>query len=247
MRIALFSDIHGNRQAFSACLEHAAQHRPDRIVLLGDFVGYGAEPEWVVQRVRALVAEGAIALQGNHDEAAWKGAQGGLNPVAAAAIAWTRQQLSPESLAFLKALPLEEEDEDRLYVHADASDPHAWHYVTDQEEARRSLAGTHQRLTFCGHTHVPRLFGITATEKLTAFRPVGGVPVPLPRPRRYLAVLGAVGQPRDGDPAACYGLFDTVASQLTWQRVPYDATAAADRIRDAGLPVSLANRLLRGL
>ncbi len=246
MRIALFSDIHANREAFAACLEHAQTQSPDKLVLLGDYVGYGADPEWVVTQVRELVAKGALALLGNHDEAAFKG-NGGLNPNAAAAIAWTRQQLSPDSLAFLKSLPLQVEEEDRHYVHADASSPAAWHYVLEQEDARRSLGATRQRLTLCGHTHQPRLFGITATEKLTAFRPVGGVPVPLPRPRRYLAVLGAVGQPRDGDPAACYGLLDTTASALTWHRVPYDAAAAAQKIRAAGLPESLAARLQRGL
>lgn len=246
MRIALFSDIHANREGFEACLAHAATQRPDRMVLLGDYVGYGADPEWVVTRVRELVGAGAVALLGNHDEAAFKG-NGGLNPTAAAAIAWTRTRLSPDNLAFLRQLPLEEEEEDRLYVHADASKPEAWHYVLEQEDARRSLAATQQRLTFCGHTHQPRLFGITATEKLTAFRPVGGVAVPLPRPRRYLAVLGAVGQPRDGDPAACYGIFDTAASCLTWHRVPYDAAGAAEKIRYAGLPEGLATRLLRGI
>ena len=246
MRIALFSDIHGNREAFAACLEHARQHRPDRMVLLGDFVGYGADPAWVVQQVRDLVAQGAIAIAGNHDEAAWKG-PGGLNATAAAAIAWTRQQLAPEALAFLKALPLEVEEEDRLYVHADASDPAAWRYVTEQEEARRSLVATTQRLTFCGHVHTPRLYGITATDKLTAFRPTAGMAVPLPRPRQWLAVLGAVGQPRDGDPAACWGMLDAANSQFTWHRVPYDVAAAAEKIRDAGLPESLAARLYRGL
>jgi diadenosine tetraphosphatase ApaH/serine/threonine PP2A family protein phosphatase len=245
MRIALFSDIHANREAFEVCLAHAAAQRPDRVVLLGDYVGYGADPEWVVGKVREMVAAGALALLGNHDEAAFK-TNGGMNPAAAAAIAWTRTQLSPESLNFLKQLPMEEEEEDRLYVHADASNPQAWNYVLEQEDARRSLGATRQRLTFCGHTHIPRLFGITATEKLTAFRPVGGVAVPLPRPRQYLAVLGAVGQPRDGDPAACYGIFDTAASALSWHRVPYDAAAAAEKIRAAGLPESLAVRLLRG-
>ncbi len=246
MRIALFSDIHANREAFEACLAHAEQHAPERVVLLGDFVGYGADPEWVVQRAMALVAEGAVALQGNHDAAAVAD-NGGLNPVAAAAIAWTRQQLSPAALAFLRGLPLEHEEQDRLYVHADASRPEAWRYVEEQEDARRSLAATTQRLTFCGHVHVPRLFGITATDKLSAFRPVGGVSVPLARPRQWLAVLGAVGQPRDGDAAACYGLFDTDTQHLTWHRVPYDVAAAAEKIMAAGLPESLATRLYRGL
>jgi diadenosine tetraphosphatase ApaH/serine/threonine PP2A family protein phosphatase len=246
MRIALFSDIHANREALEACLAHAGQQKPDRLVLLGDYVGYGADPEWVVRRVMELVGQGALALLGNHDEAVFR-PSGGMNPTATAAMAWTRRQLSAGAIAFLRSLPLEEEEEDRLYVHADASDPADWNYVIEQEDARRSLAATHQRLTFCGHTHIPRLFGITAAEKLCAFRPVNGVAVPLPRPRQYLAVMGAVGQPRDGDPAACYGIFDTDSSQICWHRVPYDAAAAGEKILAAGLPESLATRLLRGL
>jgi diadenosine tetraphosphatase ApaH/serine/threonine PP2A family protein phosphatase len=116
----------------------------------------------------------------------------------------------------------------------------------ESEDARRSLEATDAQATFCGHTHVPRLFGITAAAKLASFRPVPGVPVPLPRPRQWLAVLGAVGQPRDGDPAACYGMLDTARGELTWVRVPYDVETAAEKIHAAGLPESLALRLRRG-
>lgn len=245
MRIALFSDIHGNRQALEACLAHAAQQAPDREVFLGDFVGYGADPAWVLDQVMPRVAGGALALLGNHDEAVLTG-NAGLNTSAARAIDWTRPKLSADHLNFLRSLPLEVEEEDRLYVHADASAPGRWNYVLEADDARRSLAGTHQRVTFCGHTHVPRLFGITATEKLMGFRPVSEVPVPLPRPRRWLAVIGSVGQPRDGDAAACYAILDTAKQELAWIRVPYDVDGAADAIRAAGLPEILANRLYSG-
>ena len=246
MLIALMADIHANREAFSACLEHAERMGAERLVLLGDYVGYGADPEWAVETVMRLVAKGAVAVQGNHDQAVRHGT-GGMNPVAAAALAWTRDRLSAEAAGFLGSLPLAVEEEGRLYVHADASAPGRWIYVTGPEEARRSLEATEARTTFCGHTHVPRLFGITAAAKLTSFRPVPGVAVPLLPARQWLAVLGAVGQPRDGDPAACYGLLDAERSELTWLRVPYDAEAAAEKIRAAGLPESLALRLLRGL
>ncbi|MBX6374438.1 MAG: metallophosphoesterase family protein [Acetobacteraceae bacterium] len=248
MRIALFSDIHGNREALAACLHHAERQKAERLVFLGDLVGYGADPGWVVETVRACVARGdAIALLGNHDEAAAspRGAVG-MNDVAAAAIGWTRRQLDPEAVAFLASLPLVAEDGERLYVHADASAPGRWRYVTSAEAALRSLSATEARVTICGHVHVPALFGLTATEKLVSHRPAPGVAVPLLRPRRWLAVLGAVGQPRDGDPRACYGLLDTDSSELTWVRVPYDVAAAAAKIRAAGLPELLAERLERG-
>jgi diadenosine tetraphosphatase ApaH/serine/threonine PP2A family protein phosphatase len=248
MRIALLADIHANREALAACLAHAARQGARRLVFLGDLVGYGADPCWVVETVRARVAGGeAVALLGNHDEAAVS-PRGpvGMNPAAAAAIAWTRGRLDAEAAAFLASLPLVVEEEDRLYVHADASAPGRWRYVAGTEAAQRSLAATGARVTVCGHVHVPRLYGLTATDKLVAHRPAAGVAVPLLRPRRWLAVLGAVGQPRDGDPSACYGLLDVARSELAWMRVPYDVATAAAKIRAAGLPESLAARLERG-
>jgi diadenosine tetraphosphatase ApaH/serine/threonine PP2A family protein phosphatase len=248
MLIALMADLHANREAFAACLDHAEREGTERLVFLGDVVGYGADPEWVTETVMGLVSRrGAVALLGNHDEAAARpGRSGGMNAAAEAAAAWTRGRLSSEAAGFLASLPLEVWEEDRLYVHADASDPGRWRYVFEAEDARRSLEATDAQATFCGHTHVPRLFGITAAAKLASFTPVPGVPVPLLRPRQWLAVLGAVGQPRDGDPAACYGMLDTARGELTWVRVPYDVAAAAGKIRAAGLPESLALRLHRG-
>ena len=247
MLIALMADLHANREAFAACLDHAEREGAERLVFLGDIVGYGADPEWVTETVIGLVSHrGAVALMGNHDEAAARPGRGGMNAAAEAAVAWTRSRLSAEASGFLASLPLEIWEEDRLYVHADASDPGRWNYVAEAEDARRSLEATDAQATFCGHTHVPRLFGITAAAKLATFRPVPGVPVPLLRPRQWIAVLGAVGQPRDGDPAACYGMLDTSRGELTWVRVPYDVETAAEKIRAAGLPESLALRLHRG-
>jgi diadenosine tetraphosphatase ApaH/serine/threonine PP2A family protein phosphatase len=245
MRIALLTDIHANREAFEACLADAERRGAARLVLLGDLVGYGADPAFAVARARALVEAGAILLKGNHDEAAVAD-RGGMTADAAAAAAWTRSVLAAEDKDFLAALPLEIEEEDRLYVHADAANPARWHYVRDADDARRSLDATAARLVLCGHVHVPALYGLTATQKLVAFRPVAGVATPLTRPRRWLAVLGAVGQPRDGDPAAAYAMLDTASGELTTLRVPYDIEAAAAKIRAAGLPEALASRLFRG-
>jgi diadenosine tetraphosphatase ApaH/serine/threonine PP2A family protein phosphatase len=245
MRVALLSDIHANREAFEACLTDAARRGAARFVILGDLVGYGADPGWVVGKARELAAGGAVILRGNHDEAAADGVSG-MTSDAATAAAWTRGALGEADRAFLRALPLEAEEEDRLYVHADPVDPARWHYLRDAEDARRGLDAVAARVVVCGHVHVPALYGLTAAAKLVSFRPVPDVPVPLTRPRRWLAVLGAVGQPRDGDPAAAWSLLDTGANTLTLHRVPYDAAAAADKIRDAGLPEALATRLLRG-
>jgi diadenosine tetraphosphatase ApaH/serine/threonine PP2A family protein phosphatase len=245
MRIALLTDIHANREAFEACLADAARCGAQRLVLLGDIVGYGADPAWAVAKTRDLVSQGAIALRGNHDEAT-AFPRGGMTEDATAAIAWTRRVLDPADAAFLGALPMEVEEDDRLYVHAEASAPGRWIYVRDAEDARRSMEAATARVVFCGHVHAPALYGLTATAKLVSFRPVAGVAVPLTRPRRWQVVLGAVGQPRDGDPAAAWSLLDLDANEVTLHRVPYDVAAASEKVRAAGLPEALATRLLRG-
>ena len=245
MLIAIFTDIHGNREAFEACLANAQRHPIDRYVFLGDYVGYGADPGFVVDTVQGFAARGAVTLLGNHDSAAI-GAPERMNDEAALAIEWTRRQLNPTQLEFLAGRPLSAEDDDRLYVHASAADPAAWHYVLDERAAGNSLIATDAAVTLCGHTHVPALFHLSATGKIAGFDPDAGVAMPLTRQRRWLAVIGAVGQPRDRNPAACYALYDDATRELTYVRVPYDIETAARKIRDAGLPPFLAMRLAWG-
>ena len=169
-----------------------------------------------------------------------------MNDEAMLAIQWTRRQLDPAQLEFLASRPLTAEDDGRLYVHASAADPAAWDYVLDERSAGRSLQATDAALTFCGHTHVPALFHLTVTGKIAGFDPDAGVALPLTPQRRWLAVIGAVGQPRDRNPAACYALYDGGPRTLSYQRVPYDIDTAARKIRDAGLPPFLAARLAWG-
>lgn len=245
MRIALISDIHANLPALEACLAAAGKLEAGRLAFLGDFVGYGPDPEAVVQRVRPLVEAGAIAVLGNHDLAALKPAKD-MNATAAQAIAWTRRQLGAESCAFLAGLPFEVRSGDMLFVHADASDPAAWNYVTDSETARLSMGGSSAMVTFCGHVHVPAVYCLSATGKIISHSPAHGVAVPLLAQRKWLAVLGSAGQPRDGNPAASFALYDTEARTLTYLRAPYDVESVAQRIRALGLPESLADRLLKG-
>ena len=245
MQIALLSDIHGNREALTACLEHARSAGIDRYVFLGDYVGYGADPGFVVDTVQAHIAQGALAVRGNHDEAI-ETSTSRMNDSAAQAIVWTRDHLTDAQRAFLRALPLTASDGDRLYVHANVDAPAAWGYVTDLYSASRSLSAMRTHIAFCGHVHVPALYHMSATGKIASFEPVGGIEIPLSRHRRWLAVLGAVGQPRDGNPAACYAIFDDARDVLTYARVPYDLDSAARKIRAAGLPAQLADRLYDG-
>ena len=245
MLTAILSDIHGNREALTACLAHARSSNVGRYVFLGDYVGYGADPGWAVDTVVSHVERGATAILGNHD-AAVLAAKSQMNEVAREAIEWTRDKLDTSQRDFLAGLPLSIEEDDRLFVHANAWAPAEWSYVLGSMEARRSLQATQRRLTFCGHVHVPDLYFGTATGKVTGFRPVDGTPIPLIGQRRWLAVIGAVGQPRDGIPAASYRLFDDQTGSLTFARVPYDVETAARKVRAAGLPPVLALRLEQG-
>jgi len=243
--LAVFSDIHGNRQAFEACLKVARAKGAERFVLLGDFVGYGADPEWVVETAMDLVAQGAVAVRGNHDEAVNSTTES-MNNEAQIAIEWTRGRLDAAQRRFLAELPMLVEDSDRLFVHAEASSPKRWHYVRTTADAAKSLIATPSHVTFCGHIHRPALYSMSVTAKMTSFVPKTDVPVQLLRGRQWLAVLGAVGQPRDGDPSASFVLFDTVSCQITYCRVPYDIASAANKIRENGLPPWLADRLSQG-
>ncbi len=243
--LAIFSDIHANRQAFAACLEAARQRQVERLILLGDFVGYGGDPEWTVDTVMDLVEQGAIAVRGNHDDAIEHPSER-MNAAAQAAIDWTRGRLSAAQRKFLAELPLARDEDDRLYVHAEASDPPRWRYVQSATDAARSLIATPAQITFCGHIHQPALYSMSVTAKMTSFVPTSGIAVGLLKGRQWLAVAGAVGQPRDNNPAACFLIFDTETREITYCRVAYDVETAARRIREAGLPGWLADRLAQG-
>ena len=138
-------------------------------------------------------------------------------------------------MSFLAGLPFEARSGDLLFVHAEASDPTAWYYVTDVEAARASLVNCTATVTFCGHVHVPAIYCLSATGKMVSHVPVQEVAIPLMAQRKWLAVLGSIGQPRDGN-----------ARTLTYHRAPYDVESVSHHIRALGLPDSLAERLLRG-
>ena len=245
MLIAIMSDIHANREAFSACLAASEAVGRDHLVILGDIVGYGADPEWCLDTARDLLASGAIALRGNHDDAASKSTQS-MTENARLAIEWTRNQLDAEARAFLGHLPMQVSEDDRLYVHASANAPEAWHYMLDADDARSHFACCHAAVSFCGHTHRPALFSAAPAGRITAFTPNSAEPIPLGTQRDWLAVIGAVGQPRDGNPGAAWALYDTHSRELRFQRTAYDIETAARKIRAAGLPEALAERLERG-
>lgn len=249
MKLALLSDIHANIQAFDACLAHAQGLGAQQYALLGDLVGYGADPVAVVQRAQALALAGAMLIKGNHD------AMAVTPPVDAktygdSTAEWTHDQLDDAQRSFLNDLPMTRQQQTMLLVHASMDGPELWRYVYDERAAAASLDAAavlpEVRHVFGGHVHMQTLYYRGAGAGLMKFTPTPGVPLPVPRHRHWLATIGSVGQPRDGNPQAMYAMFDTERLHLTFHRVPYDHEGAAAAIRQAGLPAFMADRLGQG-
>jgi diadenosine tetraphosphatase ApaH/serine/threonine PP2A family protein phosphatase len=250
VRILLLSDIHSNLEAFDACLSAAPAH--DLVVNLGDTVGYGGNPNEVIARSRAI---GRIFVRGNHDKAVC-----GLmnledfNPVAGLATLWTRDQLTPENLEWLRSLPQGPIRLDELpglqFVHGSPIDEDE--YMVSTRDAIEPLITIPVPVTFFGHTHLQGGF-VLSGEISEAYRPgyrtVGQFESsdwPLRKDRRYLINPGSVGQPRDGDWRAAFAIFDSEAWIATFYRVPYNLRVAQEKILAANLPQRLATRLSTG-
>jgi diadenosine tetraphosphatase ApaH/serine/threonine PP2A family protein phosphatase len=244
--IALLSDIHGNLEALNACLRHARERGAERYAFLGDLVGYGADAQPVVETVMRYAAEGAVVVKGNHDEAVEHGARY-MNEAAHSGIEWARRTLSPQAKAYLDSLPTCVREDSICYVHASASFPERWEYIDSPHAAERSIEASQSTYTFSGHVHVQELYFVREGSDIGAFKPVRGSAIPVNRSRRWLALVGSVGQPRDHNPAAAYALFDSTAARITFHRVAYDNLAAAEKIRRAGLPAALAYRVEKGI
>ena len=251
MKLALLSDIHANIQAFDACLAHARAQGAQQFALLGDLVGYGADPVPVLKQAQALAEQGAWLIKGNHDAQAVS-PPAEVKTVGESTADWTHAQLGSSQRQFLDELPMTLQHGSVMLVHASLDRPELWRYVTDARAAAASLdavASPEVRHVFGGHVHLQTLYyrGAGTDAGLMKFTPTPGVAVPLPGHRHWLATVGSVGQPRDGNQQAMYALFDTGLLQLTFYRVAYDVQAAAAAIRRAGLPDYFADRLEQGL
>jgi diadenosine tetraphosphatase ApaH/serine/threonine PP2A family protein phosphatase len=245
VRYLVISDIHANLDALETVLAHAAG-RWDRVLVLGDLVGYGAEPEAVVNRVRGLNPDAII--RGNHDKAACgidDGSQ--FNTVARVAAVWTAEQLSEESLRYLRELPMGPVEIDALTEICHGTPFDEDHYIFDGSDAVMAFESADRPLCLYGHTHLPAIFRkVDDHYEGAPPDPDHDVLLPLQRGARYLVNVGSVGQPRDGDPRAGYGILDADARELRLYRVAYAVDAAQRKIMAAGLPASLANRLAVG-
>jgi predicted phosphodiesterase len=239
MRVAVISDVHSNLPALDAVLARVGS--VDAVWHLGDIVGYGPEPDAVVDRLAGI---GAIGVRGNHDLAAAGGNEiEWFNADARAAMEWTRRAISPSTLAWLSALPERCEEADFTLVHGSPLDP-TWEYVTTTAAARENLAAISTAHGLNGHTHVPIAFSLDSDGMGTIVP--GAAPTTDLDGRRLLLNPGSVGQPRDGDPRASFLVLDLAARHAQWGRVAYDIDAVRDRMRAAGLPRQLRERLRHG-
>ncbi len=241
MRAAILSDIHGNLEALEAVLADVDLDPPDAMVCLGDFVGYGAQPNECIERLRPRIE---AAVLGNHDAAALGRLRlGTFNSDAASAARWTGGALTAESRAYLESLPLSVAWRGARLVHAAPLDPGSWSYVLSVTDAEDEMAACAEDLCFIGHSHFPGLFERDASGAIRYGREaeIGLVPG-----HRYLVNVPSVGQPRDGDPRAGYLRWDLEARRLTHVRLDYDVPGAMRRILEAGLPRFLADRLQWG-
>ena len=252
----IISDIHGNLEALDATLSAAGPC--DRVLVLGDLVGYGADPNAVIERVRALSS--CTVIRGNHDKvAAGVDTVDGFNRLARQAIEWTASELTTENRSWLAALPQGPVviDDQIEICHGTPFDEDV--YVFDEMDALRSVDAATRPVCLFGHTHVPAMFrlgpsgagsdpyGRTGRELDTTV-PIRGFPfrLEIEARSRYLLNCGAVGQPRDLDARAAFGIFDSESQSLTFVRTSYDITTAQEKIVEAGLPEVLAQRLAVG-
>lgn len=236
MRYGIFADIHANEPALDAVLAALEAEQVDRLLCLGDLVGYGADARRCVEKVRALDIP---VIAGNHDWAvAGRLGLEYFNPHARAAVIWTRGELDDEAVRWLASLEPIDTVGDLTLAHGTVHEPELFEYMTTGYDAYRSFAAMKTDVGFVGHSHVPVAFffdGTAVTYSVEADLTRGD--------RRVIANPGSVGQPRDEDPRASYLVYDDEDGRLLQRRVEYDIEEAARRILDAGLPPILAERL----
>ena len=239
MRTAIFGDIHANLEALEAVLADAASQGVTDYVCLGDVVGYNADPAACLNRIRDMECP---VVRGNHDQDASEDSSlDMMNPIAATAMQWTREQLDDEQRLWLKKLRLVRQVEDYTIVHSTLDQPVHWNYVTNRFDAMSNFSYQFTQLCFHGHTHVPRVY-----VKSDKVREAPAESVELEPNAKYFINIGSVGQPRDGDPRACYAIYDHPSKLVVFRRVGYDVAKTQNKIISAGLPGMLAERLNEG-
>ena len=248
MRALVVSDIHGNLQALEAVLSAADTF--DELWNLGDIVGYGANPNEVIDTIRPLAR---INVRGNHDRVCCGlSSSQGFNPIAAEAAAWTKRHLTKTNLEWLRAMPQGPIRATDRALCAHGSPLNEDHYIISMRDAWTPLQRMAADITFFGHTHVQGAFSQQASDwqethpRYNTFDQAEEFSLDVPAGTRHLINPGSVGQPRDGDWRAAFAIYDAAAGRVSFHRIPYNVAAAQQAIRDAHLPDRLASRLSTG-
>ena len=243
MRTAILTDIHGNLPALQQVLARCAELSVERYVCLGDTVGYGAEPNECCEIVRQRAS---FTLLGNHDAAvSGRMKYDDYYDAARDALDWTRERLTPANQGWLLSLPYTAREGAVAYCHGSPLEPEQFEYIFQTEHAEELLPilGDLAEITLIGHSHLPRAFAINAAGVTDVYADE----LPIQPGRKHLASVGSVGQPRDGDPRACFAVLDDEARTLSFQRVSYDIEKTASRILASGLSPHFARRLFAGI
>lgn len=243
MKYFILSDIHGNLEALNTVLEQAELYKPDRVVCLGDVIGYGPNPNECIQRIFKLTH---ITIMGNHDHAVL-----GLtdisyfNQYAKIAVLWTRQVLTEENYKILKEYPFKAAEENNLFVHSTPLHPERWDYIFNPLEGQYYLQHLEEQICFIGHSHQPLFFeqdqkGQVSFDRKFAFS------LSIREGCKYIVNVGSVGQPRDGNSEASYAIYDTETQHVEVKRLPYDIVLTQKKMQDVNLPAFLIDRLAYG-
>jgi putative phosphoesterase len=245
VRALVVSDLHANAEALRAVMSHVRRKRFDCVVCLGDFVGYGAEPNQVLDVMRTLKSR-KFYIRGNHDRVTVGLGEGhGFNAAAKVAADWTASHLSTPNRRFLENLPLGPlRRDDFLLCHGSPHDEDE--YVFNEFHAAQIFESTDAPIVLYGHTHLPVIFWADDDGKVRGDSIRGDVTIKLDRGRRFLINPGSVGQPRDRNPRAAFAIVDSEKMTAQFFRVPYNVRKTQSAILKAGLPVVLANRLKWG-
>jgi predicted phosphodiesterase len=241
MRYGIFSDIHSNLEALEAALNAYKKETIDKYLCLGDVVGYATNPKECINKIRALAM---ITVAGNHD---WASANlfstDYFNPDAREAIFWTKSNLDNEDKCFLESLKLTYKSDALVLVHGTLNDPQDFNYMTDDFAALDTFRLLETNICFIGHTHIA---GVFIKDKNDSAYYSSQEQVKIENGNKYIVNVGSVGQPRDGNPCACYCIYDTDKKEVQIKRVSYDIKTTRKKIIDAGLPQFLGDRLVIG-
>lgn len=241
MRYAIISDIHGNLEAFKIVLRELEKEHVDKIFCLGDIVGYGPNPNECIELVRKNCE---IILTGNHDYACIEQTElKYFNRFAKQAIEWTVANLSKKNLSFISELPYDESIEQFFLVHANPHTPESWDYILSIDDAIFNFSKFDEQICFIGHSHRPIIYIENNNQKYTAS---DERELDIHQDCRYIINVGSVGQPRDNNPAAAFGIIDTTTQTYELVRVGYNIEETYKKMISSDLPVFLADRLLTG-